>query len=86
MHTPNGIGLLMGGRPSRGCRFARDNCPSYLEEHNFRSLKDNDIIGRLDIVSGTFMDALIQRKYTKVNGWRDGECDGDTTVAFNIRT
>ena len=47
-------------------RFARDNCPSYLEEANFRALKDQDLIARLNIVSGTFMDALKQRKYSKV--------------------
>lgn len=47
-------------------RFARDNCPSYLEEANFRSLKDDELIGRLNVVSGTFMDALKQRKYSKV--------------------
>ena len=47
-------------------RFARNNCPSYLEETNFRSLKDDDLISRLNIVSGTFMEALNQRKYTKV--------------------
>lgn len=47
------------------CRFARDNCPSYLVEKNFNELKAGRLDG-LNIFSGTFMDALKQRQYSKV--------------------
>lgn len=47
------------------CRFARDNCPSYLVEKNFNELKAGRLEG-LNIFSGTFMDALKQRQYSKV--------------------
>ena len=46
------------------CRFARDNCPSYLVEKNFNELKAGRLDG-LNIFSGTFMDALKQRQYSK---------------------
>ena len=52
--------------PLRCCRFARDNCPAYLQEDNFRALKEDDLISHLNIVSGTFMEALNQRQYSKV--------------------
>ena len=47
------------------CRFASDNCPSYLVEKNFNELKAGRLDG-LNIFSGTFMDALKQRQYSKV--------------------
>ena len=46
-------------------RFARDNCPAYLGEKNFNALKGQKLIKNLNIVSGTFMSALTQRKYSK---------------------
>ena len=46
-------------------RFARDNCPSYLVKENFTALK-NGLIDNLTIATGTFMDALTSRTYTKV--------------------
>jgi hypothetical protein len=49
----------------RDYRFARDNCPSYLVEKNFNQLKAGRLDG-LNIFSGTFMDALKQRQYSKV--------------------
>lgn len=49
-------------------RFARDNCPSYLVKENFTALK-NGLIDNLSIVTGTFMDALTSRTYTKVGSW-----------------
>lgn len=45
--------------------FLRDNCPSYLKEENFAKLKAG-MIGGLEVVTGTFMDELKARKYTKV--------------------
>lgn len=48
------------------CRFARDNCPSFLVEGNFNELKAGKLTG-LNIFSGTFMQALLQRKYSKVS-------------------
>ena len=52
------------------CRFARDNCPSFLVEGNFNELKAGKLTG-LNIFSGTFMQALLQRKYSKVSGSDD---------------
>lgn len=46
-------------------RFARDNCPSYLVKENFLALK-NGLIDNLNVMTGTFMDALTSRTYTKV--------------------
>ncbi|EIE24752.1 diacylglyceryl-N,N,N-trimethylhomoserine synthesis protein [Coccomyxa subellipsoidea C-169] len=46
-------------------RFARDNCPSYLIKENFTALK-NCLIDNLTISTGTFMDALTSRIFTKV--------------------
>ncbi len=57
----------------RSRRFARDNCPAYLVEKNFQALKDRKLIKNLNIVSGTFMSALEQRKYSKVCR-RPGKC------------
>lgn len=48
------------------CRFARDCCPSFLVESSFNELKAGKLKG-LNIFSGTFMDALLQRKYSKVH-------------------
>lgn len=46
-------------------RFARDNCPSFLRQDNFEILKASNL-DQLSIFSGTFMEALSQRTYTKV--------------------
>ena len=46
-------------------RFTRDNCPSYLQPANFAALKDG-LIDNLTIVTGTFMEQLSSRTYTKV--------------------
>ena len=46
-------------------RFAQDNCPSYLIKENFTALKSG-LINNLSIVTGTFMEALTSRTYTKV--------------------
>ena len=46
-------------------RFAQDNCPSYLIKENFNALKSG-LINNLTIVTGTFMEALTSRTYTKV--------------------
>ncbi len=46
-------------------KFLRDNCPSYLREANFTKLKAGPI-DRLNICTGTFLDELKARKYTKV--------------------
>lgn len=45
--------------------FARNSCPSYLTLDGFQTLKDG-AIDRLVIMNGTFMQALMSRKYTKV--------------------
>jgi hypothetical protein len=45
-------------------RFARDNCPAYLIKENFLALK-NGLIDNLTICTGTFLDALTSRTYTK---------------------
>lgn len=50
-------------------KFRRDNCPSYLVEENFKKLKAGVIDG-LTVATGTFMDELQARKYTKVRGLR----------------
>ncbi len=42
-------------------------------EKNFQALKDRKLIKNLNIVSGTFMSALEQRKYSKVRR-RPGMC------------
>ncbi|KAJ9529578.1 hypothetical protein QJQ45_013915 [Haematococcus lacustris] len=46
-------------------KFLRDNCPSYLKEAGFRQLKAG-AIERLTVATGTFMDELKARMYTKV--------------------
>ena len=46
-------------------RFLPDNCPSYLIKENFTALKSG-LIDNLTISTGTFMDALTSRTYTKV--------------------
>ncbi|GFH11752.1 uncharacterized protein HaLaN_07305, partial [Haematococcus lacustris] len=46
-------------------KFLRDNCPSYLKETGFRQLKAGAIEG-LTVATGTFMDELKARMYTKV--------------------
>ena len=46
-------------------RFAHDNCPSYLVKENFAALKAG-LVNNLEIITGTFMDALKSRTYTKV--------------------
>ncbi|GAX75478.1 hypothetical protein CEUSTIGMA_g2921.t1 [Chlamydomonas eustigma] len=46
-------------------KFLRDNCPSYLREANFNKLKAG-IIDRLTVATGTFLDELKARKYSKV--------------------
>jgi betaine lipid synthase len=46
-------------------RFARDNCPTYLKPESVKMLRDGGL-KRLDIVTGTFLDALRSAKYTKV--------------------
>ena len=45
-------------------RFARDNCPSYLVKDNFAALKGG-LVNNLEIITGTFMEALQSRTYTK---------------------
>lgn len=45
--------------------FLRDNCPAYLTPAGFKTLQDG-AIERLAVVTGTFLDALRSRKYTKV--------------------
>ena len=52
-------------------RFARDNCPSYLVQDNFAALKGG-LVNNLEIITGTFMEALQSRTYTKARllfGW-----------------
>eukprot|EP00195_Chlamydomonas_chlamydogama_P005703 CAMPEP_0202899678 /NCGR_PEP_ID=MMETSP1392-20130828/7850_1 /ASSEMBLY_ACC=CAM_ASM_000868 /TAXON_ID=225041 /ORGANISM="Chlamydomonas chlamydogama, Strain SAG 11-48b" /LENGTH=653 /DNA_ID=CAMNT_0049585927 /DNA_START=166 /DNA_END=2127 /DNA_ORIENTATION=- len=46
-------------------KFLRDNCPAYLREANFAKLKAGDI-DKLTVATGTFLDELRARKYTKV--------------------
>ena len=46
-------------------RFARDNCPTYLQPRHFAALKAGGL-DRLDIVTSTFMEQLLARTYTKV--------------------
>eukprot|EP00884_Botryococcus_braunii_P001650 jgi/Botrbrau1/11486/Bobra.0360s0013.1 len=46
-------------------KYSRDNCPSYLVEENFNRLKAS-LIDKLVIVTGTFVDQLKSRTYTKV--------------------
>ncbi|KAK9817757.1 hypothetical protein WJX72_001701 [[Myrmecia] bisecta] len=46
-------------------RFARDCCPSYLQPANFRRLKEG-LVDSLSVVSGTFLEHLRARQYTKV--------------------
>ncbi len=46
-------------------RFARDSCPSYLKQDRFDQLKAGDI-DKLEIMNGVFMQALMSRKFTKV--------------------
>lgn len=45
-------------------RFARDNCPAFLEEQNCTYLRE-DALDRLEIVTGTFLDQLQSRPFTK---------------------
>lgn len=47
-------------------RFAPDCCPSSLIKENFTALK-NGLVNNLTICSGTFMQALTARTYTKVS-------------------
>lgn len=46
-------------------RYARDNCPSYLQQNEFAFLKKMGL-DRLEIVTGTFLDQLRSQKFTKV--------------------
>jgi betaine lipid synthase len=46
-------------------KFIKENCPSYLKPDNFKMLKDG-AVSKLEVVTGTFMEALMSRKYTKV--------------------
>ena len=46
-------------------RFTRDNCPAYLRDADFRALKAGGT-ARLDVRTGTFLDALRSAKFTKV--------------------
>eukprot|EP00878_Enallax_costatus_P047163 GHUV01057583.1.p1 GENE.GHUV01057583.1~~GHUV01057583.1.p1 ORF type:complete len:154 (+),score=39.11 GHUV01057583.1:659-1120(+) len=45
--------------------FLRENCPSYLLEHNYNKLHDG-LIQQLTISTRFFLDELRARKYTKV--------------------
>ena len=49
-------------------KFLRDNCPSYLREEGFNKLKAG-VIDRLTVATGTFLDELKARKYTKVGAY-----------------
>ena len=66
----NTAGCLGTDRVFDGCasclagRFARDNCPAYLIKENFLALK-NGLIDNLHICTGTFLDALTSRTFTK---------------------
>ena len=46
-------------------RYARDNCPSFLEPRHFASLRQGGL-DRLEIITGTFLDQLRSRSFTKV--------------------
>ena len=46
-------------------KFTRENCPSYLKEENFKMLKEGGT-AKLDVVTGTFLDALRSDTFTKV--------------------
>jgi betaine lipid synthase len=46
-------------------KFARDNCPNYLRPDSFNFLKSG-ATSKLEVVTGTFHDALTSRKYSKV--------------------
>lgn len=46
-------------------RFTHESCPSYLIKENFTALKSG-LIDNLTIATGTFMEALTSRTYTKV--------------------
>ncbi|MEW5303500.1 MAG: hypothetical protein WDW38_001833 [Sanguina aurantia] len=46
-------------------KFLRDNCPSYLNESNFRMLKAG-AVENLTVATGTFIGELRARIYTKV--------------------
>ena len=61
-------------------KFLRDNCPSYLREANFNKLKAG-VIDRLTVATGTFLDELKARKYTKVGRTSlvEGNNRGSTT-------
>ena len=60
-------------------RFAPDNCPSFLIKENFTALKSG-LIDNLTIVTGTFMDALTSRTYTKARSLMSLE--SPLTMAF----
>ena len=45
-------------------RFLRDNCPTYLKPDSFKQLKAGGT-GRLDVRTGTFLDALRSDHFTK---------------------
>ena len=47
-------------------RYARDNCPAYLEPAHFDFLRDGGL-DRLEIVNGTFLETLRSRQFTKVS-------------------
>lgn len=46
-------------------KFTRENCPTYLRPDSFSMLKAGGT-EKLEVVTGTFLDALRARKYTKV--------------------
>lgn len=46
-------------------KFTKENCPSYLRPDSFSMLKSGGT-EKLEVVTGTFLDALRARKYSKV--------------------
>ena len=46
-------------------RYARDNCPAFLEPRHFAALREG-LLDRLEVVTGTFLDQLQSRSFTKV--------------------
>lgn len=60
MHNNHFYYLLLNGR------FTKHNCPDYLREDNFETLKEKLMHKKLVNMNGTFIDALKAKKFDKV--------------------
>mmetsp|Transcript_15720 Transcript_15720/g.51573 ORF Transcript_15720/g.51573 Transcript_15720/m.51573 type:complete len:706 (-) Transcript_15720:126-2243(-) len=47
-------------------KFTRQCCPQFLKEDQFKRLQESDMLDRLHNVTGSFLDELAKREYSKV--------------------